>query len=163
MLQGMLSDFHGTKRWYQNDKYHRVDGPAVEYADGTKHWYLNGKLHREDGPAVEFTNGDKWWYKNGKFHRVDGPAVISANGDKHWYVCGKLHRIDGPAVISANDEFRKNFKVTDPALRMGQAFHQHFKLEKITNPEAKAFADRIYEARMPEARDLIDYITDWTN
>ena len=29
---------------------------------GTKAWYLNGELHRLDGPAVEFANGDKWWY-----------------------------------------------------------------------------------------------------
>ena len=29
-------------KWYLNDKLHRVDGPAVEYADGVKKWYLNG-------------------------------------------------------------------------------------------------------------------------
>ena len=40
-----------TKEWWLNDKLHREDGPAVEYADGTKKWYLNGGLHREDGPA----------------------------------------------------------------------------------------------------------------
>jgi len=32
---------------------HRVDGPAVEYADGSREWWLDGKLHRADGPAVE--------------------------------------------------------------------------------------------------------------
>ncbi len=36
------------------------------YYDGDKSWYLNDKLHREDGPAVEFANGDKYWYLNGK-------------------------------------------------------------------------------------------------
>ena len=25
---------------------HRLDGPAIEYADGTKSWWLNGKRHR---------------------------------------------------------------------------------------------------------------------
>ena len=26
---------------------------------GDKYWFLNGKRHRVDGPAVEFANGDK--------------------------------------------------------------------------------------------------------
>ena len=29
--------------WFQNDKLHRNDGPAVEYASGSKEWYINGK------------------------------------------------------------------------------------------------------------------------
>jgi hypothetical protein len=32
----------GTKEWYLNNKLHREDGPAMEYADGSKSWYLNG-------------------------------------------------------------------------------------------------------------------------
>ena len=57
---------NGEKYWYLNDKLHREDGPALEYADGYKEWWLNGKLHREDGPAVECVNGIKKWYLNGK-------------------------------------------------------------------------------------------------
>ena len=57
-------------------------------ADGTKEWYLNDKLHREDGPAIEFANGSKFWYLNGKYHREDGPAIEFANGDKSWYLNG---------------------------------------------------------------------------
>ena len=49
-----------------NGKYHREDGPAIEWADGYKEWYLNDKLHREDGPAVEYNDGTKRWYLNGK-------------------------------------------------------------------------------------------------
>jgi hypothetical protein len=30
--------------------------------EGTKHWYLNGKYHREDGPAIEYANGDKEYW-----------------------------------------------------------------------------------------------------
>ena len=33
--------------WYLNDKLHRENGPAVEYADGTKVWYLNGRCYTE--------------------------------------------------------------------------------------------------------------------
>ena len=38
----------GDKAWYLNGKRHRVNGPALEYADGTKEWwYLNGKIYSE--------------------------------------------------------------------------------------------------------------------
>ena len=57
---------NGDKAWYLNDKLHREDGPAIEYANGNKFWYLNGKRHREDGPAIEWADGDKSWYLNGK-------------------------------------------------------------------------------------------------
>ncbi len=86
-------------RWYNDkDERHRLDGPAVEYADGSKSWHVNGKLHRLDGPAVEEANAYKAWYVNGKRHRLDGPAVEWASRNKSWHVNGKLHRLDGPAV-----------------------------------------------------------------
>jgi hypothetical protein len=62
MKNGLIITEFGTKRYYLNNKYHRVDGPAIEYSDGSKSWYLNGKLHREDGPAYEDVNGTKEWY-----------------------------------------------------------------------------------------------------
>jgi hypothetical protein len=34
---------NGNKYWYLNGRWHRIDGPAIEYADGTFRWYLNGK------------------------------------------------------------------------------------------------------------------------
>ena len=52
-------------------------------------WCLNGKYHREDGPAVEWTTGDKFWYINGKFHREDGPAIEYSNGTENWYINGE--------------------------------------------------------------------------
>jgi hypothetical protein len=79
-------DEYKTKRWFLNDKLHREDGPAIEYACGSKSWYLNGKLHREDGPAVEWADGDKFWWRNDKLHREDGPAIEHANGAKYWYL-----------------------------------------------------------------------------
>ena len=38
----------GDKYWYLNGKFHREDGPAIEYSDGTKEWCLNGKRHSEE-------------------------------------------------------------------------------------------------------------------
>ena len=56
-----------TVRWYDDkDQLHRLDGPAVEYADGTKAWYVEGKLHRLDGPAIEYADGCKAWWVEGE-------------------------------------------------------------------------------------------------
>lgn len=64
MKNGLSIDEFGNKFWYEDDFFHRVDGPAVEYTSGTKHWFQNGKLHRIDGPAIEWDNGNKsWWIK----------------------------------------------------------------------------------------------------
>ena len=60
-------DHLGNKRWFNSDgKLHRLDGPAVEYADGYKAWYRNDKLHRVDGPAIEYPSGRKEFYVRGK-------------------------------------------------------------------------------------------------
>ena len=58
--------YGGDKHWYQNNKRHRLDGPAIEYANGQKEWYQNGECHRLNGPAVEYADGTKYWYQNGK-------------------------------------------------------------------------------------------------
>ena len=80
---------NGYKEWYQDGKFHRLDGPAVEWSSGSKTWYQNGERHRLDGPAFEDANGDKAWYQNDKLHRVDGPAVEDADGYKEWHIEGK--------------------------------------------------------------------------
>jgi hypothetical protein len=83
-------DGTGTATWRNTQgQLHRLDGPAVEYADGYRAWYVDGDLHRVDGPAVEDKCGDREWYQNGKRHRVDGPAVEYANGDREYWVNGK--------------------------------------------------------------------------
>jgi len=92
----------GTKAWFLNGKRHRENGPAIEQPDGTKEWYLNGKLHREDGPAIEEPDGYKAWWLNDKRHREDGPAIEQPDGTKEWYLNGKYHREDGPAVVWPN-------------------------------------------------------------
>jgi len=89
----------GDREWtLSNGKLHRLDGPAIEWADGTKEWWVNNKRHREDGPAIEWASGKKEWYLNNKRHRVGGPAIERADGFKVWFLKGKCHREDGPAV-----------------------------------------------------------------
>ena len=105
MEEYIVKVYKDRTEWYNKaNQHHRLDGPAVEYANGDKAWWLNGQLHRSDGPAVEDADGEKFWYKEGKLHRLDGPAVEWANGGKHWYKNGQLHRLDGPAVEYADGD-----------------------------------------------------------
>ena len=54
---------------------------------GDKFWYdSDSKWHREDGPAIEWNNGNKWWCKHGHFHREDGPAIEWVSGYKEYYL-----------------------------------------------------------------------------
>ena len=99
-------DEYKTINWYQNDKRHRVDGPAVESASGEKNWYSNGKRHRTDGPAVEYADGTKFWYSNGECHRIDGPAIEFPHGGKRWLLNGK---------DLTEEEFNKQTKVANCA------------------------------------------------
>ena len=36
------------------------------HSDGAAGWYSNGKLHRLDGPAIEYANGKKEWWVYGE-------------------------------------------------------------------------------------------------
>jgi hypothetical protein len=60
-------DTNGDRDWWQNDKLHRLDGPAVERANGNRQWWQKGLLHRTDGPAVEFADGYREWWIEGRF------------------------------------------------------------------------------------------------
>ena len=71
-------------------EFHRLDGPAIEYADGSKSWWIYGKIHCLDGPAIEWADESKEWYIKGKRHRIDGPAVEWSDGTKFWYVDGRI-------------------------------------------------------------------------
>jgi len=90
MEEYIVKVYKDKTEWCNKEgKYHRLDGPAIEYSDGSKEWYQNGKLHRLDGPAYEWRHGSKAWWQNGRLHRLDGPAVERANGDKEWWIEGK--------------------------------------------------------------------------
>ena len=66
MHDKVIKSVTGTSHYYRNALPHRVDGPAVEWANGDKEWWLNGKRHREDGPAYEGADGHKTWHYHGK-------------------------------------------------------------------------------------------------
>ncbi|NVM34032.1 MAG: hypothetical protein HWN81_00455 [Candidatus Lokiarchaeota archaeon] len=83
-LNGSVSDYYDWDK-----KLHRLDGPAIEYANGSKEWWIEDKRHRLDGPAVEYSSGSKRWYVKGKRHRLDGPAIECASSHKEWWIDDK--------------------------------------------------------------------------
>jgi hypothetical protein len=88
MIVYTVKVFEDRTEWYLNSKYHREDGPAIEWANGNKAWYLNGQLHREDGPAIETVDGNNHWFLYGQLHREDGPAFELSDGTKRWFLNG---------------------------------------------------------------------------
>jgi hypothetical protein len=61
----------GAREYYNHaGKLHRVEGPAVEYANGDMSWWLNGCRHRIGGPAIEW-DGNKRWFLHGVEYTED--------------------------------------------------------------------------------------------
>jgi len=50
---------------------------------------LKGKYHRLNGPAIEYSFGAKYWYEEGSCHRTDGPAIEDVDGNKDWFILNK--------------------------------------------------------------------------
>lgn len=83
----MLAGKRINEKWYLDERYHSIDGPAViewDAMNGKKtaeHWYKNGNRHCVGGPATTIWNRrhghqtKEEWYINGNRHRKDGPAV----------------------------------------------------------------------------------------
>ena len=43
MSNPVIDSMCNKRRYNADGQYHRLDGPAIEWADGTKLWYLYGK------------------------------------------------------------------------------------------------------------------------
>jgi hypothetical protein len=65
------SEYHAAPK-----QLHRIDGPAIEYANGSKAWYVDGKHHRIDGPACEWADGDKEWWIEGEYYTEEDINII---------------------------------------------------------------------------------------
>jgi hypothetical protein len=105
----MTVNKNGVKEWKRYGKHHRLDGPAIEWANGrNKEWWQNGKHHRLDGPAIDWPGIAQEWWQNGKRHRLDGPALEWGDGTKSWFINGKYY---------SENEFNKEIWNRNPARR----------------------------------------------
>ena len=59
---------YGDIRYYKKGTniIHRTKGPATIWSSGSKFWLQNNKFHRLDGPAWE-SDGSKSWYFKGEY------------------------------------------------------------------------------------------------
>lgn len=89
-LSPVLGGYHEWRN--ESGKYHRTDGPAVEFASGTKHWYINGVSHRTGGPAIiRAAVGVEIWCEEGRYHRIGGPAITQQHNNTtilEWWIEG---------------------------------------------------------------------------
>ena len=67
----------GNKVYYDKDgELHRLDGPAIEYANGNKRWYWHGKWHCETGPALDDADYQAYYYHNKRYYPKDNEEWI---------------------------------------------------------------------------------------
>lgn len=132
--------------WYKSEEdriIHRMDGPAVEWADGTIEYWEEGEYHRVGDPAIIESNGTQEYYCRGILHRADGPAIIRANGTLEYWFYGKLHREGAPAIIFPNGatewwQMGKKHRFGGPAAEYPGGVNQYWIHNKrITEAEFK--------------------------
>lgn len=126
--------------WFQQNQYHRLDGPAKVYP-GSNAFYIEGeKIDANYWQLVEvYKNKMKkpqyetktlpsgiiienrpnqyqkycWFIKNTNIAHNEGePALEYTNGTKYWLRQGRFHRLDGPAheYTTGVKEYRINDK-----------------------------------------------------
>ena len=64
-------------------------GYRTEYPNHTSYYNAAGLLHRIDGPAIEWANGGKVYCINDKLHRIDGPAIEQPDGYHEYWLNGR--------------------------------------------------------------------------
>ena len=110
---------------------------GIYIEDGDRYWYKDGELHRVDGPAIEYANGDKSWYVFGIPHRLDGPAFISEQSVS-WWVDGVLHREDGPAVIFTFGERPSRQEWWISGVQLTESDFKNWKQKKALNKKLQS-------------------------
>ena len=69
---GNYVDQDGDLVWVENGSYHRLDGPAIIFADGGGfHWRRRGGFHCEVGPALEYLSGKPGWFLDNTKYTFD--------------------------------------------------------------------------------------------
>ncbi len=69
---------HGTKFWFNNNRLHRLDGPAMLSSDNDQYWFIDDNRHREDGPAILLSsNSEAFYLESVRFFETEFNIVIS--------------------------------------------------------------------------------------
>lgn len=95
-----VTDSRGIKRWRnKKGQLHRDnDLPAIRYPGGTEEYYQNDKLHRDNGPAIHKAGsqfnpgGEKVYYKHGKLTNMTTPREENWRGKNFVDELGKRNK-----------------------------------------------------------------------
>ena len=87
VVRGSGQDVKSSEDWFTGILSEQYD---LEYEDSEwlELWFEDNKLHRRNGPAVITTNGSTLWFQEGRRHRGDGPAGIHPDGVMMWALNG---------------------------------------------------------------------------
>ncbi len=114
LSNGSFIDKYGNVVYIKNRKFHREDGPAIEFANGYKGWWIDGK---EYSTKKEFNKKIKElkllmkteikvehkktnWRR--KWCNLPDGSYIDSHGDVCYVKDGEFHREDGPARERSN-------------------------------------------------------------
>jgi len=61
-----LVGIFGSRLWTKNRTFHRIGGAAWIPNSSIKSYFQEGKRHRLNGPAIIWANGDKQYWRYGK-------------------------------------------------------------------------------------------------
>jgi len=65
----------GSIHYYLGDLHHNPEGPAVIAYDGLyKEYWYKGMSHRIEEPAIQYADGDYEYFEQGRRHNLQGPA-----------------------------------------------------------------------------------------
>lgn len=68
----MLQTEKGSKLFLNKaGKYHRLDGPAIEWNYGAKEYFKNGIRHRLDGPSYESKDEKQFWFEGKQYMEAE--------------------------------------------------------------------------------------------
>jgi hypothetical protein len=121
-------EFPDRFEYSRRGRFHRLNGPAIEFKDGSEEWSLNGKRSREtetgfpEAAVIRVIAGQvvlqQWWLRGILTRNIlDGPAIERKNGTivrnaqdviidfidegstREWWVNGKRHNVGNPAFV----------------------------------------------------------------
>lgn len=132
-------------RYFQNNKFHREDGPAViewyntdVYTDAE-----NANAENANEHTTRKTIKSEYWYYLGMYHRSDGPAVIHRYPNNKcksiaWYQFGLRHNENGPAYV----EWVLNTTSNTPATIIVEKWYINNKLHNPIRPAIKLYNEQ---------------------
>lgn len=86
--------FTGTSEWWFNDKFHRKNGPALIEPGFCVSYFQNNKPHRTDGPAIELINGVKLWFIDGVgLEEAEHKLVMEAKNNDNIVINNKKYKV----------------------------------------------------------------------